>query len=82
MFADAEQYKGAHQQLSDRREWRTKIDELRLKQPKDRHSNSCLEDGKKLDDRTYAKKLDAVIPKDQSTSKQLGKGRIDPKRTF
>ena len=42
--------------------WKVKIDELRLTQLQETHPNSCQDNVKKLDSRTYGKILDALLP--------------------
>ncbi len=70
-------YRGAVQEQRVEEKWIEIIDELRLKQLQQTQENTVQDDVKKLDGRTYAAILDAVLPERKSTSKQLGQGRID-----
>jgi hypothetical protein len=77
LIAETRQYEGAVQKQKSKDKWIEKIDELRLKQLQETQPNSCIDDVKKLDVRTYEKILDAVVPDEKITTKQLGQGRID-----
>ncbi len=80
LIAEVAKYKGAVQEQRVESKWKNFVDELRLKQLQESHPNSCQDDIKKLDHRTYEKILAAVVPESKSTTKQLGQGRIDAQR--
>jgi len=77
LIAEIAEYEGAVQKQKVESNWKKSVDDLRLKQLQETHPNSCKDNVKKLDPRTYAKILDALLPVSRSTTKQLGQGRID-----